>query len=148
MAEFLAPAYIWIKATHVAAVIAWMAAMMYLPRLYIYHHQSAPGGEAEGYFIAMERRLLKGIMTPAMIVVWLLAIVMIIANPVLLSTPWFLVKLAAVMGITGIHGFYSAAQKKFATGVRPRTEKFWRFMNEAPFILMLVAVFLAVAKPF
>lgn len=148
MTGFLIDHYNWIKALHIAGVIAWMAGMMYLPRLFIYHHQSQPGGEAAGYFIAMERRLLKGIMTPALVFVWIMAILMITANPALFSSGWFHVKLAAVIGISAVHGFYAASQKKFAGDARPRTEKFWRIMNEVPFVLMLVAVFLAVTKPF
>lgn len=148
MQDFLASIYPWIKATHIAAVIAWMAGMMYLPRLYVYHHMATAGGEAEGFFVKMERRLLKGIMTPSMIVVWVLAILMLIANPVLFSTGWFLVKLSAVIGVTGIHGFYAKSQRLFEAGQRVRTERFWRIINEAPFVLMLVAVFLAVVKPF
>ena len=148
MREFLLSIYPWIKALHIAAVIAWMAGMMYLPRLFIYHHQAAAAGEAEGFFIQMERRLLKGIMNPSMIVVWILAGLMITANPVLLSTPWFHAKLACVLGISGVHGFYASAQKRFSNGERPRTERFWRIMNEAPFVLMLFVVFLAVVKPF
>jgi putative membrane protein len=88
-------------------------------------------------------------MTPSMIAVWLFAGLMLVANPALFQTPWFIaVKFPAVLGISGIHGFYAAAQRKFETGERPRTEKFWRIMNEAPFVLMLVAVFMAVLKPF
>ena len=149
MLEFLQAHYLWIKALHIAAVIAWMAGMMYLPRLFIYHHQAQAGGEAERYFIVMERRLLKGIMTPSLIVVWLFAGLMLFANPALFQTPWFIaVKFPAVIGISAIHGFYAAAQKKFEQGQRPRNEKFWRIANEVPFVLMLVAVFMAVLKPF
>ena len=149
MQEFLQAHYLWLKALHIAAVIAWMAGMMYLPRLFIYHHQAQAGGEAEGYFVVMERRLLKGIMTPSLIVVWLFAGLMLFANPILLQTPWFIaVKFPAVIGISAIHGFYAAAQKKFEAGERPRSEKFWRVANEVPFVLMLVAVFMAMLKPF
>ncbi len=148
MREILIGAYPWLKATHIIMVIAWMAGMMYLPRLFIYHHQAAPGGEAAGYFAAMERRLLKGIMTPSLIAVWLLAGLMLFANPALFSAGWFHGKLAAVLAISGIHGYYAAAQRKFEAGGKPRSERFWRVMNEAPFILLIVVVFLAVVKPF
>lgn len=140
--------YPWIKALHIAAVIAWMAGMMYLPRLFIYHHQAEKGGEAERFFTVMERRLLKGIINPAMIAVWLLAGVMLYANPALFAAGWFLVKLPLVLGISAIHGFYARARRAFERGERPRSEKFWRIMNEIPFLMMLVAVFMAVAKPF
>lgn len=148
MSEFLINIYPWIKAAHIIMVIAWMAGMMYLPRLFIYHHQSEKGGEAERYFQLMARRLLKGILNPSLIAVWLFAILMLIANPSLVSTGWFPVKLLLVIAITGIHGFYGASFKKFEAGQRPKTEKFWRIMNEIPFLLMIAAVFLAVVKPF
>lgn len=148
MTDFLAEHYLTLKALHLAAVIAWMAGIMYLPRLFIYHHEAARGGEAEAFFIKMERRLLKGIMNPALIAVWLFAILMLTANSGLLKAGWFQVKLPMVIGISAIHGFYAATQKKFERGERPKTGRYWRLMNEAPFILMLVAVFLAVLKPF
>lgn len=148
MADFLTEIYLWIKATHLIAIIAWMAGMMYLPRLFIYHHQSEKGGEAEAKFVIMERRLLKGIINPSMIAVWLLGILMLIANPATISTGWFPVKLVFVLVISGIHGFYASSRRKFEAGERPRSEKFWRIMNEAPFVLLIGIVFLAVLKPF
>ncbi len=148
MTEFLSQHYLTLKALHLSAVIAWMAGMMYLPRLFIYHHESAQGGEAEAFFVKMERRLLKGIMTPALVAVWLFALLMLWANPALLKAGWFHVKLPVVIAISGIHGFYAATQKKFEKGERPHTGTFWRIMNEAPFVLMLVALFMAVTKPF
>lgn len=148
MREFLLSIYLWIKALHVIAVIAWMAGMMYLPRLFVYHHQSRKGGEAEGYLIAMERRLLKGIINPSIIAVWTLAGLMLYANPSLFSEGWFHVKLAAALGISAIHGVYAGARKKFARGERPNTEKFWRIINEAPFVLMVVAAVMVIVRPF
>lgn len=148
MADFLTGIYLWIKATHLIAIIAWMAGMMYLPRLFIYHHQSEKGGEAEAKFVIMERRLLKGIINPSMIAVWLLGILMLVANPATISSGWFHVKLVFVLVISGIHGFYASSRRKFEAGERPRSEKFWRMMNEAPFILLIGIVFLAVLKPF
>lgn len=148
MRDALLAAYPWLKSFHLVMVIAWMAGMMYLPRLFVYHHQSQKGGEAEANFIAMERRLLKGIINPSMIAVWILGSIMIYANPSLLKTPWFLVKFAAVLAISAVHGLYAVAQKKFAAGERPRTEKFWRMMNEVPFVLMIVAVVMVIVRPF
>jgi len=148
MGAFLLSIYPWIKGIHIIMVIAWMAGMMYLPRLFIYHHQSKKGGEAEGYFIQMERRLMKGIMTPSMVVVWIMALSMLAVNPGLIQSGWFIGKLIAVLGISGIHGFYVGNQRKFENGDRPKTEKFWRIMNEIPFILLIFAVLLAIVKPF
>ncbi|MEZ5892719.1 MAG: protoporphyrinogen oxidase HemJ [Parvularculaceae bacterium] len=146
--EFLLAQYLWVKALHIIAVIAWMAGMMYLPRLFIYHHQAEKGGEAERFFVIMERRLFLGIINPSIIAVWLLAGLMLLARPEIMGAGWFMVKFPMVLGISAIHGWYSMARKKFAKGERPRSEKFWRIMNEVPFILMIIAVFMAVMKPF
>ncbi|MBL4620316.1 MAG: protoporphyrinogen oxidase HemJ [Marinicaulis sp.] len=148
MAGLLLQFYLWIKALHLVMVIAWMAGMMYLPRLFVYHHQSQKGGEAEQFFIKMQRRLMKGIINPSMVAVWVLGILMLIANPEILSAGWFHVKLILVVLISAIHGFYASSRRKFETGVRPRNEKFWRIMNEAPFLIMVVIVALVIVKPF
>lgn len=146
--DFLTAGYLWIKSAHVVLVIAWMAGMMYLPRLFIYHFQSEKGGEAESYFVTMERRLMMGIMTPSLIGVWLFGILMLLANPAIVSQPWFHVKFAMVILISAIHGFYSSSRKKFEAGVRPRSEKFWRIINEVPFIGLIVIVIMVIVKPF
>ena len=148
MADFLAGIYLWIKAVHLLAVIGWMAGMMYLPRLFVYHHQSEKGGEAERLFIQMQRRLLKGIINPTMIAVWVLGILMLIANTEILSSAWFHVKLALVLVMSGVHGFYAASRRRFEAGERPRSEKFWRIMNEVPFALLIVIVIMVIVKPF
>lgn len=148
MRDFLLTHYQSIKAIHLIMVIAWMAGMMYLPRLFVYHHQSAPGGEAERFFQQMQRRLLKGIINPSMVLVWVLGATMLYANPALFSAPWMQVKLAMVTGIAAVHGWYAAAFKRFARGERPRTERFWRIMNEVPFLAMIVAVVMVIVKPF
>ncbi len=148
MAGFLTEYYLWIKSIHLVMVIAWMAGMMYLPRLFVYHHQSEKGGEAERFFIQMQRRLMKGIINPSMIAVWILGILMLVANPEILSGRWFHVKLALVVLISAIHGFYSSSRRKFEVGERPRSEKFWRGMNEVPFVMMIGIVILVIVKPF
>lgn len=148
MQDFLLTHYAWLKSAHLVFVIAWMAGLMYLPRLFIYHFQASAKGEAEGFFLIMERRLLKGIMTPSMVVVWLLALTMIFANPAIASQGWFAVKLVAVIGISAVHMIYASAQKKFAGGERPRTEKFWRIANEVPFVLMIIAIIMVIVRPF
>ncbi|MGX6649177.1 protoporphyrinogen oxidase HemJ [Maricaulaceae bacterium MS644] len=151
MIEFLTPGsygYLTIKALHIIAVIFWMAGMLYLPRLFVYHHQASAGGELETALLTQERNLLRIILNPALIAVWVFAIVMIVANPSLFSQGWFHVKLLLVLALSGIHGFYAASAKKFAGGGRPRTEKFWRLINEAPAIAVIVIVLLAIVKPF
>ncbi|WBQ12413.1 CopD family protein [Hyphomonadaceae bacterium BL14] len=151
MIGFLAPgggAYEIIKGLHIAAVIFWMAGMLYLPRLFVYHHQAIAGGELEGALLTQERNLLGIILNPALIAVWLLAIVMLVANPGLFSQGWMHVKLLLVLALSGVHGFYAASARKFANGARPRTEKFWRLINEVPAIAAIIIAVLAVWKPF
>lgn len=140
--------YLVIKALHIVAVIFWMAGMLYLPRLFVYHHQAEAGGELERALLVQERNLLKIILNPALIAVWVLAIAMIVLNPGLWSSGWFHAKLLLVLIVSGLHGFYAASAKKFAAGDRPRTEKFWRMINEGPALLAIVIVLLAVVKPF
>ncbi len=151
MADFLlagSTGYQVLKSLHIVALIFWMAGMLYLPRLFVYHHQAQAGGELERVLLIQERNLLKIIMNPALIAVWILAIVMIINNPGLFSQGWFHFKLALVLILSGIHGFYAASVKRFASGNRSRTESFWRIMNEIPAIFVVVIVLLAVVKPF
>lgn len=151
MIDFLLPGsypYLTIKALHLAAVIFWMAGLLYLPRLFVYHHPASAGGELETALLTQERNLLKIILNPALIAVWVFAIVMVIANPALFSAGWFHVKLVLVLALSGVHGFYAASAKKFARGERPRSEKFWRLMNEVPAIGAIVIVILAIVKPF
>lgn len=148
MRDFLLANYLWLKSLHLIAVIAWMAGMMYLPRLFIYHHQAEKGGEAERFFTVMERRLYFGIMSPMIVLVWLLAVLMLYASPAIMGAGWFMVKFPMVLGVSAIHGYYGRARKAFERGERPRSEKFWRIINEVPFVLMMVAVFMAIAKPF
>jgi putative membrane protein len=148
MQEFLATHIQWIKVLHLTFVIAWFAGMMYLPRLFVYHHQAEPGGEAAQFFTLMERRLMKGIINPSMIAVWVLGVILMFANPVAAMSVWLHIKLVLVLAISGIHGFYSTSMKKFAAGEKPRTQKFWRIMNEVPFILLILVLILALVKPF
>ena len=136
-----------VQALHVLAVIAWMAGMLYLPRLFVYHHQAAPGGESEGHFTVMERRLLKGIMNPAMIATYVFATALLVMQPGWLNDGWMWIKLAGVAGLTGLHGYYAKARKGFEAGERPKTERHWRVMNEAPFVLLIVIVFMVLLKP-
>lgn len=146
--DFLLPWYDVIKALHVVSVIFWMAGMLYLPRLFVYHHTAIPGGELETALLTQEKNLNRIILGPALIAVWLFAILMLAANPALFSQGWFHAKLALVIALSGVHGFYAASAKRFAKGQRPRSERFWRIMNEVPAIAVIVIVILAVVKPF
>lgn len=146
--DALQPAYEVFKALHIVAVIFWMAGMLYLPRLFVYHHGAAAGGELESALLKQEKNLNRIIMGPALIAVWLFAGLMIATNPALLSQGWFQAKLVLVIALSGVHGFYAASVKRFARGERPRTERFWRIMNEVPAIAAILIVILAVVKPF
>ncbi len=140
--------YLILKWLHILAVIAWMAGMMYLPRLFIYHLGSERGGEADRTFRIMERRLLKGIINPSMVAVWVLGIALVVANPAYLSQGWLYTKIALVVALSAVHGFYVRSQKAFERGERPKTDRFWRIINEAPFVLLIGIVFLVVLRPF
>ncbi|MEO1042711.1 MAG: CopD family protein [Pseudomonadota bacterium] len=145
--EWLAPAYNWIKALHLLAVVAWMAGMLYLPRLFVYQFAAEESGEAEKMLINAQHLLLKRIINPAMAATWIFGLLLIAIAPGWANDGWFLIKFAAVLALSGVHGFYAASRKKFARGERPRTEKFWRMMNEVPFALLAIIVFMVILKP-
>lgn len=148
--DFLAPAYLWVKALHLIAVISWMAGMLYLPRLFVYHSEIPQGGGPEhARFVTMERRLLKAIINPAMIATWLLGITLVLTPGVIDWTAgWWHTKLLCVILMSGFHGYLSANLRKFAADERPRTQRHWRIANEVPTLLMIVIVVMVVVKPF
>jgi len=139
--------YVWIKALHVIAVIAWMAGLLYLPRLMVYHSVSDVGSEQSETFKVMERRLLRAIMNPAMIVAWLAGLYVLFEGG-WLASGWMHVKLALVVALTAVHGFQAKWVKEFARDERRRGQRFYRFMNEVPTLLMIGIVVLVVVKPF
>ena len=136
-----------LRGFHIIAVIAWMAGMLYLPRLYVYHTKAIAGGELDSALQVMELKLLRIIINPAMILTWLFGLSLIAARPDVLAQPWMWVKLAGVLFLTGWHGFLAAARKTFAAGTNTRSEKFWRMTNELPFLAAVVMV-LAVTTEF
>ena len=140
-------AYDWIKAIHVIAVIAWMAGMLYLPRLFVYHCEATPGSELSETLKVMEGRLLRIIMNPAMILAWVLGLWMAWQADWFTSY-WFLVKFAAVFVLSGVHGHYSKAVRLFAADQNTKSARYWRVMNEAPAVLMIIIVIMVVVKPF
>ena len=151
MIEFLAPGgsvYLTLQALHIVSVIFWMAGMLYLPRLFVYHHGAEPDGELERALLKQERNLLKIIINPALIAVWVFAVLMILGNASLWTSGWFHAKLLLVVVLSGVHGFYAASARRFARGERPRSERFWRIMNEVPALMSVAIVLLAVLKPF
>jgi putative membrane protein len=139
--------YEWIKALHVIAVIAWMAGMLYLPRLFVYHCEAEAGSKQSETFKVMERRLLKAIINPAMIVTWLAGVYLAWAGH-FLSASWFHGKFLLVLLLSGVHGFFSLWVKDFAADRNARSQKFYRFINEVPTILMIGIVVLVIVKPF
>jgi putative membrane protein len=144
---FLADHVDWIKAFHVIAVIAWMAGMLYLPRLFVYHCD-APGGSPQSEMLkVMERRLLRIIINPAMVATWVLGLTLMVVTGAYASM-WFQIKFLLVLAMSGLHGFFSATVKRFARDTNDRPQQFYRFINEVPMVLIIAIVILAVVKPF
>ena len=139
--------YEWIKALHVIAVVAWMAGMLYLPRLFVYHCIAEAGSKQSETFKVMERRLLKAIINPAMILTWLAGLYLAWAGH-LFSARWFHGKLLLVVLLSGVHGFFARFVKDFAADRNARSQTFYRIINEVPTILMIGIVILVVVKPF
>ena len=144
--------YLWIKALHVIAVIAWMAGQLYLPRLYAYHTETAPPGSAfDAHFQVWEAKLLRIVMNPAMILAWIFGLALIhvdsqIRGVGFLLEPWMLTKLAGVLFLTWWHHYLMVAQKRFGAGVMLRSERFWRMTNELPFLAAIVMVLAVTTK--
>lgn len=148
MSELIGPYYLWLKALHIIFVIAWMAGLFYLPRLYVYHTRVEPGSEASETFKVMEHKLLRFIMNPAMIVTFITGILLIVATGA--GAPgtgvWIHIKLMLVLLLAGLHGMMSRYRKDFARDQNRRSEKFYRYFNEGPTVLMIAIVFLVVFK--
>ncbi len=142
--------YPWIKALHVASVIAWMAGMFYLPRLYVYHCDLTPGSSESERFKVMERRLFKQIINPAMMASWAFGLTMALTPGVLnwRADHWWHVKLAAVLLMAGFHGALSRWRKDFLEDRNRRPARFYRIANEVPTILMLIIVTMVIVRPF
>lgn len=147
MLDVSATMFLWIKALHIISVIAWMAGLLYLPRLFVYHADCTPGSEQSETFKVMERRLLRAIMNPAMIASFVFGgLLLAILND--WSSGWIYVKLVCVLGLAGLHGSMSKWRREFAEDRNERSAKFYRMMNEAPTVLMIIIVIMAVVKPF
>ena len=140
--------YLWVKALHVIAVIAWMAGQLYLPRLFVYHSTSPVGSQQSETFKVMEEKLMRIIMNPAMIVTWLCGLTMIALNPALLSQGWLMVKLVLVLFLSGMHGVMSRWRKEFAADRNTRPQKFYRMINEVPTLALIVIVIMVIVRPF
>ncbi|MDF1767678.1 CopD family protein [Maricaulis sp.] len=146
----LIAAYDWLRAFHILAVIAWMAGLLYLPRLYVYHCEAIPGGELDKTLKLQERRLLKVIMNPAMIVAWLFGLALVWANmeraggwSIFLQWGW-VAKFLLVFAMTGLHHVFSARFKRFEAGTNDWPHTRYRMLNEIPFVFAIAIVLIAV----
>lgn len=149
MQDFIATHYLWIKSLHLMALISWMAGIFYLPRLYVYHADAEKGSELSETLKIMERKLLKIIMNPAMIATWIFGLLLIKANPgVMTGQGWMHAKLVLVLCMSGFHGYLAYTRKIFLRDENKKSHKFFRKINEVPTLLMIVIVALAIVKPF
>ena len=139
--------YLWLKALHVVAIIAWMAGMLYLPRLFVYHCEAEIGSKQSETFKVMERRLLRAIINPAMVAAWVLGLWLAWEGGFFRSG-WLHGKLLLVLILSGMHGLFSRCVREFAEDRNVRSQKFYRIVNEVPAVLMIGIVILVVVKPF
>jgi protoporphyrinogen IX oxidase len=139
--------YLWLKALHIVAVIAWMAGMLYLPRLFVCHSTAKPGSELSETFKVMERRLLNVIMMPAMIVTWIVGIVLVFQGQ-WLGAGWFHAKFVLVVLMTVLHGLFAHWVNEFSLDRNRHSQKTYRIINELPTLLLILIVVLVVVKPF
>ena len=139
--------YLWIKSVHVIAVIAWMAGMLYLPRLFVYHADAPVGSDKSETFKVMERRLLRGIINPAMIVTWAAGL-WLAWKVFAFHGGWLHAKIALVVLMSAVHGYLSAATRKFAEDRNEKPARHWRIVNEVPTLILIAIVILVVVKPF
>lgn len=149
MQSFIIENYLWFKAFHVIAVISWMAGLLYLPRLFVYHTQAVKNSYASETFKLMEMRLYRYIMQPAMVATWLFGGLMLYANwDAIMAMGWMHAKLSLVFLMTGLHHVFGAWRKKFMRDENTKSAKFYKFWNEAPTLLMIAIVILVIVKPF
>ncbi|WP_082108856.1 protoporphyrinogen oxidase HemJ [Azospirillum thiophilum] len=140
--------YEWIKALHVISIIAWMAGLLYLPRLFVYHCDAPAGSDASERFKVMERRLLRAIMNPAMIAAYVFGIAMIVLTPEWLKQGWLHAKLLFVLLLTASHMMMARWRRDFAEDRNSRPQRFYRIANEVPTLLMIGIVIFVIVKPF
>jgi len=141
------PMVLWVKALHVISVIAWMAGMLYLPRLFVYHADVPEGSALSETFKVMERRLLRGIVNPSMILTFVTGIALAFLTGYW-QAPWLQAKFILVLGLGGLHGYFARCVRTFAADANIRPARFYRVLNEVPAAIMTVIVILVVVKPF
>jgi putative membrane protein len=147
--DWLGFATTWIKALHVISVIAWIAGMMYLPRLFVYHTSAEKGSIQSETFKVMERRLYRGIITPAMAATWIFGLIMVFTPGIIdWHEGWVWVKAVSVIALSGIHGYYGRQVRNFAADRNERPHGFWRVVNELPFVLVIIIVIMVIVRPF
>ncbi len=148
MGDFLTVWYPWIKALHVISVVAWMAGLFYLPRLFVYHvEQVVPGSATDAMFQVMERRLLRAIMAPAMVATWLFGVALVFTPGIVdWSEAWPWTKAAAVLAMTGFHEWLAARRRGFAAGSNRLSGRQFRYMNEVPTVLLVLIVVSVIVK--
>ena len=141
--------YLWVKAAHIIAVISWMAGLLYLPRLFVYHAECEAGSDQAKVFLVMERRLLKAIMGPAMGATWVLGLTLLLAFDTvsLNSFGWFHLKFALILLLSFFHGYLGKLFRDFADDNNQHNAKFYRLINEIPTVLMIGIVILVVVRP-
>ncbi|MDP9138307.1 MAG: protoporphyrinogen oxidase HemJ [Pseudomonadota bacterium] len=147
----MAETYLWLKAVHVVAVISWMAGLLYLPRLFVYHAAASPDSDKGAMLGVMEQRLQRIIMLPAMIVTWLTGLTlawMLATGSALAGSGWLAVKVLAVIALTVLHMRLAWHRNKFAAGQNTFSEKYFRMVNEAPTVLLIIIVVMVIVKPF
>ena len=140
--------YLWIKTIHIIAIISWMVGLLYLPRLYVYHSTARKNSRQDHTFRLMEKRLLKRIMTPAMITAILAGLTLIALNPQLLTQIWLQIKIILVLTLIVIHGKFSAMRKTFINGTAKKSQNYYRIWNEVPTALMICIIILVIIRPF
>lgn len=148
MQELLISNYLWLKAFHIIAMVCWMAGLLYLPRIFVYHAQAGNTAAISDTFKTMEYKLLRYIMNPAMIATWVIGLLMIFAFPSVFEQGWMHAKLTLVIILTAYHHMLGRWRKRFEKGENTHDHVFYRWMNEVPTVILITAVILAVVKPF
>lgn len=149
MSGLLSSLYPWTKAFHVISMVAWMAGMFYLPRLFVYHCETSPGSPESERFKVMERRLLKQIINPAMIATWTFGTLLVLTPGIInWSWGWWHIKLTAVLAMSALHGMMVRWRRDFLRDANRRPQRFYRAANEVPTLLLVVIVIMVIVRPF